>query len=566
MALSIFLFGFGFGIFATGWRLHRQHAAAERLLAETRSHADRLLAFAPDLVLRLHGSSVQLSGRRRDLFGCDQDRLEGALTDVIAPADIAALQNENAICRFRLLLPEDGIHDAEGLWLGPEPDGSRKLAIRLLPPRDAVAPATPLPVPVPVPVAEPEPASAPPIAAASDADPACFSLALFADECIAAVAPRAAGKHLDLKVDLSRDLPAAVRGDEKAVRRLVLRLLDEVVARTNSGIVALTLRPAGAVRVRFEASAHPAVDATSATTMQESADHGLAALGAVVAELGGTSGVGPGVAGWFELDLPPAALTTRLPQSAERASSPPALHILVVEDDALNRGLVSQLLLTRGHAVDMVPDGGEAVMALQQGVYDLVLMDVQLPTVDGLTATRMIRNLALPARFTPIVAMTAAVLEQQVHAARRAGMDAVLPKPVSIASLEALVDRAARDQIRPPADRNVYDAAVAQRLAGSIGGHKVVEMQRLLARTLCARFTQPVGDETVAALKADAHACIPGAAMLGFTRLSERCRVFIDAAEPDALEAAYAALRQDLYNTVRMIDLILREDEAQTAA
>lgn len=561
MTLSIFLFGVGFGILATGWRLHRQQAIAARLWAEAEARTAQLLAFAPDLIVRQRGDKVQFSGRGLSLIGGKGDFLEGGLADFIAAEDFAAFDATAAVCRFRLRTAAGATFEAEGLRVGPDREGAMRWAIRLV---SIPAPAVAAPAPEASAPEAPDVASPPETVASRTLNPQAFSLALFVDECVAAIAPAAAGKHLDIKVELAAGLPVAVLGDEKVLRRLVLRLLDDSVDRTTSGVVSFAIRHAGQGRLRFEAASSQPGDVIAPDGEAENGDP--ASIATLVAQLGGRGGIGEAGNRWFEIDLPPARPPAVRRKVVDLAGASKPLRILVVEDDALNRELACQMLLARGHVVDMVPDGGEAIMALQQGAYDLVLMDVQMPAVDGLTATQVIRNLGLPIRFTPIVAMTAAVLKQQIQAARGAGMDAVLPKPLSIASLEALLERARRDQVRPPADPGCYEPAVAARLAGSIGAHKVVDMQKLLARTLCARFTQPVSDEAVAALKADAHACIPGAAMLGFTRLSERCRLFIDAEGLDALESTYAALRQDLYNTVRMIDLIVSEDEAEVAA
>lgn len=534
------------------------------MLAEAETRTAQLLAFAPDLILRQFGDKVQLSGRGVGMIGGKGDALNGRFADFIEARDLAALDTSGAVCRFGLRTEGGAIRQADGVCVGPDPEGVVRWAIRLVPPPAPLAAAT-APDASPPETRVPRVASPPDTSASRMLNPQAFSLALFVDECVAAIAPAAAGKHLDIKVELAAGLPVAILGDEKVLRRLVLRLLDDIVDRTMSGVVSFALRHAGAARLRFEASASSQPGGIIAPDGET--EHGVSAsIAGLIADLGGTGGIGDGGSRWFEVDLPAAPPPAARRKAVDLAGAAKPLRILVVEDDALNRELACQMLLARGHVVDMVPDGGEAIMALQQGAYDLILMDVQMPAVDGLTATQVIRNLGSPIRFTPIVAMTAAVLKQQIQAARGAGMDAVLPKPLSIASLEALLERAKRDQVRPPADPGAYEPAVAARLAGSIGAHKVVDMQKLLARTLCARFTQPVSDETVATLKADAHACIPGTAMLGFTRLSERCRLFIDAEGLDALESTYAALRQDLYNTVRMIDLIVSADEAEVAA
>ncbi|GAA3385296.1 hybrid sensor histidine kinase/response regulator [Cryptosporangium minutisporangium] len=123
------------------------------------------------------------------------------------------------------------------------------------------------------------------------------------------------------------------------------------------------------------------------------------------------------------------------------------LRVLLAEDNPVNQKVAQLMLSKQGHLVDTVADGLEAVQAVQRAPYDVVLMDVQMPTMDGLEATRRIRA-GLPADQQPhIVAMTASVLVEDKAACRAAGMDNYLPKPVRADDLRRLLDDLARDRV-----------------------------------------------------------------------------------------------------------------------
>ena len=119
------------------------------------------------------------------------------------------------------------------------------------------------------------------------------------------------------------------------------------------------------------------------------------------------------------------------------------LRILVAEDNLVNQRVVVQILAKLGYSADVVPNGQEAVDAVLRHPYDLVLMDVQMPDVDGLTATRCIRQ-QMPSSSQPaIIAMTAAALKEDRQACLDAGMDTYITKPIRVEQLEwALVSSA----------------------------------------------------------------------------------------------------------------------------
>ena len=112
-------------------------------------------------------------------------------------------------------------------------------------------------------------------------------------------------------------------------------------------------------------------------------------------------------------------------------------RILVADDAPANRELVTALLAGMGLAVEAVCDGSEALEAARSGSYDLILMDVHMPVMDGLAATRAIRAVGGPMARTPILALTANVGAEQVQKCLEAGMDGHLAKPIRIPDLVA---------------------------------------------------------------------------------------------------------------------------------
>jgi two-component system, sensor histidine kinase and response regulator len=117
-----------------------------------------------------------------------------------------------------------------------------------------------------------------------------------------------------------------------------------------------------------------------------------------------------------------------------------ALNILLAEDNAVNQRLATRMLEKRGHRVKVVGNGREAVDLLQQSSYDLVLMDVQMPLLDGIAATTLIREREKESGIhQPIVALTAYAVKGDEERCLAAGMDGYLPKPIRPEELDALL-------------------------------------------------------------------------------------------------------------------------------
>jgi CheY-like chemotaxis protein len=119
------------------------------------------------------------------------------------------------------------------------------------------------------------------------------------------------------------------------------------------------------------------------------------------------------------------------------------LRILVAEDNPANQLIIEAMLSKLGHRVEIVGDGRQACEAARAGDYDLILMDVQMPTLDGLAATRAIRTFPGVAGRVPIVALTANTIDGQREVYREAGMVDYVAKPIDLSALAATIARVA---------------------------------------------------------------------------------------------------------------------------
>ncbi|HQN52133.1 MAG TPA: response regulator, partial [Phenylobacterium sp.] len=167
---------------------------------------------------------------------------------------------------------------------------------------------------------------------------------------------------------------------------------------------------------------------------------------ALVEMMGGYIGVKsrPGEGSVFWLDVvAPAAEPVSTADAEGRVLA--GVRLLLVEDNPTNR-LVARTMLTRlGAEVDEAEDGVGGVRAARQGAYDLILMDVQMPHMDGVEATRAIRGLGGEVAGTPIIGLTANVMVHQKEAYLAAGMNGVVAKPISAAALLGEIARLTAD-------------------------------------------------------------------------------------------------------------------------
>ena len=154
-------------------------------------------------------------------------------------------------------------------------------------------------------------------------------------------------------------------------------------------------------------------------------------------EIGFESRLGEGSTFWIEIDAPAVAPRTVAADVAEGLLE--GLRVLVVEDNPTNRLIATRLLQQLGATVETADDGLQGVEAASRSAFDLIFMDIQMPVMDGVEATRRIRALAGPASETPILAMTANAMSHQSETYIAAGMNGVVAKPLSPAALVAQI-------------------------------------------------------------------------------------------------------------------------------
>jgi CheY-like chemotaxis protein len=162
-----------------------------------------------------------------------------------------------------------------------------------------------------------------------------------------------------------------------------------------------------------------------------------------------TSVPGRGSSFTFSLELPVAeAAASDITVKIRRLES---LSVLVAEDNAVNQTIVEAMLRQLGHRIRMVGTGTAALETLVRESFDLVLMDCNMPEMDGLEATRQLRAGSAGRRCVdiPVIALTANAMDGDRERCLAAGMDDFLAKPVAIAALRAAIDRATGNGVRP---------------------------------------------------------------------------------------------------------------------
>jgi two-component system, sensor histidine kinase len=265
----------------------------------------------------------------------------------------------------------------------------------------------------------------------------------------------AEAKGLAFKVDVAEAARGWWRGDADRLRQIVGNLLSNAVKFTPQGTVsaAVDIAPSGALRlvVKDTGVGIPPEKLPSLFEKFTQADNsatrrfggtglGLAICRELTQMMGGSIDVlsqeGEGSTFTVELPLRRGAPAQAGPEAAP-ASESGDLRLLAAEDNATNRQVLAAVLGSLGIEVHIVPDGKEAVDAWRVGAYDLILMDIQMPVMDGITAATEIRRIEVVTgrRRTPIVALTANALTHQVEEYLAAGMDAHVAKPIEIAKL-----------------------------------------------------------------------------------------------------------------------------------
>ncbi len=284
--------------------------------------------------------------------------------------------------------------------------------------------------------------------------------------------PTALEKGLNFAVWVAPELPSVLVGDPTRLRQILLNLAGNAVKFTARGGVAVELTAAARntrlrVTVRDSGIGIPADKLPLLFTPFTQADRstarrfggsglGLAISARLAAAMDGQITVEstPGEGSVFTLDLPlqPGDPGRRPAAGPEALAMPAPQRILVAEDVELNRDILRLALGAYGHHVVFAHDGAEALELVQAEPFDMVLMDVQMPVLDGVEATRRIRRLPGALGRIPIIGLTANVMSQEQARYLQAGMDACLGKPIEWDRLAAAI---ARHAGRPAAPEDI---------------------------------------------------------------------------------------------------------------
>ncbi len=382
----------------------------------------------------------------------------------------------------------------------------------------------------------------------------------------AEMAPLAARNNSRITVTLPDQ--TRVTGDPIALRRVLMNLVGNSAKFTSDGVIDMSADRLGSgdvvefciadTGIGIDPQDHDRIfddfytlDA-SYDRAQAGTGLGLGVVQRLVRQMGGDIGLesepGEGSLFWVRVPLPP--LSSPAMERGETINAIDTngrpLDVLVVEDNEINRIVVREMLEAAGHVVTEALDGGEGVEQAAARRFDLILMDISMPEMDGVEATRRIRSGGGPCSDTPIIALTANALLHEVSIFRDAGMNETITKPISRRTLDrALVlarDRrlpvdAAQDAkpVAPPAPvakpakhTAALDRAQLDTLRTEIG--------RARADALLARFIIEAdaviadlsrrGPDGIDGTLSEIHKLAGSAAMFGTTRLYERLREF----------------------------------------
>jgi PAS domain S-box-containing protein len=307
-------------------------------------------------------------------------------------------------------------------------------------------------------------------AGAIELESVSFDVGNLIEGVVRVVEVRAQEKGLSLRTSIASETPLRLKGDPGRLRQVLLNLAVNAVKFTDRGWARIEVCPVelrqesallrfavvdtgiGIPRDKIDAVFSPFTQADSSMTRR----HGGTGLGLAIArrlveamggELSAQSVPGRGSRFEFTLELPLEGPAQKVSEPSSTSEFTRPLRILLAEDNRINQLVTIRLLERLGHQVDTVADGKEAVERMASCTYDVVLMDLQMPEMDGIESTQVIRRLERDRslRRTPVVALTARATKDDREECLAAGMDGYLQKPfvreTLIEAIAGVVDR-----------------------------------------------------------------------------------------------------------------------------
>jgi PAS domain S-box-containing protein len=427
-------------------------------------------------------------------------------------------------------------------------------------------------------------------------EPTVFSISGLVSSVVEMLGPRASEKAIAVFSEIDPSVPRRAEGDATKIGQVLLNLAGNGVKFTSRGEVAIAVtcvdRTEETIRLRFTVTDTGSGIAPEQQgrifeefwTRHEDESHGAEGTGLglaisrrLVHALGGEidfeSRKGEGSRFWFEIPLGvaiPDATAFEEEVSQNNNSEPTRtgeLHakgrVLVAEDNPANQMIIQALLERLGLSVDVVANGLEAVDAARNRPYDLVLMDIGMPEMNGVDATRAIRALNGPRARVPIVAVTAHVMRGERESLLKQGLDDYLSKPIDRGALMACLARwltqgdaevTGADPVQTitnaPAPEQVIDRGILDQLLEDVGpenAEAVVDafLQELAGQTIALEEAADKSD--LNAMAQASHRLKSSAASFGATRLSEVVASIEQAARVGQAEIAQESMADFRY-------------------
>ena len=318
-------------------------------------------------------------------------------------------------------------------------------------------------------------------AGALDIDPFEFELKPMINGALAPFIMKARKKALTIDVQFGQSVPECMIGDPARIRQVLVNLVDNAIKYTEQGGIVVDIttvaEPGVPAQIRFTVADSgvgvapdrlPALignvtQGNGSSPRFQGARFGLAVCRQLVDLMRGhlsaqsTASIGS----TFSFTVPltqPVATSAQTIEVSSPLPKTPALHVLVVEDNRINQIVAVKLLQKAGCTTEVAENGEQAVRRVAEQPFDLILMDCQMPVMDGYEATRRIRS-SLSSAHVPIIAVTASAIEGDRERCLDAGMNDYLCKPVQPAAIVAILDGIRRSRGEPCAPAILIDSS-----------------------------------------------------------------------------------------------------------